>query len=826
MTAGRPPKLHALQAIIARQIPAGTGTNSGNQTARNTGLPGLTEIFRQSSGVVAYDHGWQFPALTEQHAYHRVRDTLTPPEGVIYVAYPWATLIDKLQSKAKDANEYLRQFREFCELLPTNTIRITVCQQIYMRDYLALFADAGIDHVFWAHATLRDVEDTACGAARPAIHPFPLYPVQIAEALPSAAIAADGQQRRLLFSFVGARADKHYPRQTRNYILDLLNMDPRGYVAGRTNWFYEKIVYHHQIHQFTDAPPDALIEQDQASEFRAVLEDSTFSLCPAGTGPNSIRLWESIGAGAIPVILADDWAPPGNRALWNAACLFRPETAEAVAILPDELAALAADPIGLAARRHALRQLWMLYGTGGFVHDIHNLAQALNLDEAGSEEAQIVPQSTEDAARLLSRLAARMLIDHPTAMMFKAPQDPLLQQAAEALGLLEPGHPVRRHFEAVAATRGTAIAPRRQAPAVLRRAVPTLHYFGRHANRTPLSYEPFLREVGNRMAFADRPEDADLLLTGFNLDFRDAAPQLTELLRAEPALKLLVLSEEPLWDLYWSGGFIETERQLENGIDYRFLNHENSSIFDFDRYPYFALTADSFAATYALRIEAMARLSPTALLAQWETAAVPAAFFAEHRTASGTEPAAPEREFWGMSAHRTQVAEAVREQLPDTLCVGQGWREQVRRQELASWHLDKLAMLAGRTRICSAIENTHQHCYISEKLFDAFAVGAIPIYCAGTRQRALELVPDEAMINIAGLDVVSAARRIVDFRPDAAFAEAWLETARRLARMFGDTGAVRAERIRIAEACLEAVHQQLDTSATMPSFAAKGVGFS
>jgi hypothetical protein len=61
------------------------------------------------------------------------------------------------------------------------------------------------------------------------------------------------------------------------------------------------------------------------------------------------------------------------------------------------------------------------------------------------------------------------------------------------------------------------------------------------------------------------------------------------------------------------------------------------------------------------------------------------------------------------------------------------------------------------------------------------------------------------MINVFGLDPTEAARRIVDFRPDTAFAETWLETARRLAALFADTGAIRAERQRIAQASLAAV---------------------
>ena len=35
-----------------------------------------------------------------------------------------------------------------------------------------------------------------------------------------------------------------------------------------------------------------------------------FSLCPEGAGPNTLRVWESLAVGAIPVILVDGWLPP------------------------------------------------------------------------------------------------------------------------------------------------------------------------------------------------------------------------------------------------------------------------------------------------------------------------------------------------------------------------------------------------------------------------------------------------------------------------------------------------------------------------------------
>ncbi len=81
----------------------------------------------------------------------------------------------------------------------------------------------------------------------------------------------------------------------------------------------------------------------KATAYASNLQRSVFALCPSGSGPNSIRLWEALCFGAIPVILADHLWLPGNAELWQQAALFVPETEEAVAALPGRLEALAAD---------------------------------------------------------------------------------------------------------------------------------------------------------------------------------------------------------------------------------------------------------------------------------------------------------------------------------------------------------------------------------------------------------------------------------------------------------------------------------------------------
>ena len=62
-------------------------------------------------------------------------------------------------------------------------------------------------------------------------------------------------------------------------------------------------------------------------EYKMTLAQSKFSLCPSGTGPNSIRIWESMSYGSIPVILADTLVMPTIRTMaWTDAVIFWKES--------------------------------------------------------------------------------------------------------------------------------------------------------------------------------------------------------------------------------------------------------------------------------------------------------------------------------------------------------------------------------------------------------------------------------------------------------------------------------------------------------------------
>lgn len=772
------------------------------------------DIIRRTGNILAYDRDWQFPAITEQHAYHQLRDIGSVPENVTYVAYPWATLIDKLQTKARDAHVYLKRFRKYCDHLPPGKRRITVCQHIKMKEFMHLFEEARLSDIFWTHATREDLAVRRRDGI--ALHPFPLYPVQVPRETDSDATA----ERPFLFSFIGARSNRYYLTNARELILDLLSDHPKGLIIGRDSWHYNKVVYEHQIRKngaLGDRKED-LVNQSASEQFKTSLAQSLFSLCPSGSGPNSIRLWESLGAGSIPVILAETYAPPGNPALWEQAAVFCDETEAAIRALPERLEAIANDPERIARMRHAMRQLWLLYGPQAFVTDIRDF-MLLHTGQADTDDRAMdttpfslrltrslsatSPMPPSEAMQLLRAYAGDLLLDGPDALGGLGDNTALGQFLVLALESIGPEHPVARHYREVLDHVRTHPPRPLCAPGVARTPVPRICLLGGHSNRTPLAYAPFRNTAGRRISIVKDPMEADVVMTGFNIDIRNNPELFGALARNRRDTKVVIVSEEPLWDSLWSGGFVERERvtTCDNAeLAYTFLNHSNSEIFAFDAIPYFLLTSESFLSRYGFLITQHMNRDPASLLEHWRLAPVSAAFYAEARDTDPYRTSFPDQHLYGLSVYRTEIARQV--DLPHVARVGKGWQEGVQRQALPDWHLDKIAALNGRVRIVSAFENTHQRRYISEKIFDAFAVGGVPAYYADPDHRVGRLVPDCSMINTWGLSAEAAAQRLAEFAPDMALAESWLETARQLQKTFTDSSLVARERHRVVDALL------------------------
>jgi glycosyltransferase involved in cell wall biosynthesis len=321
----------------------------------------------------SFDDLWQSPAITEQHAWQLMAERVSAfPEGVFYFAFPWASLIDGLERKTALGDKLLAELRTFRLDRPRQHV-ITVCQHIKFRRHLALFKDAGITDIFASHAVRGEAHLDGMR-----IHPFPLYPVvRPAADQNSARFSAEGfRHRAYLYSFVGAYDSRYYLTDVRQ-LIGLLEQRDNARVVVRDQWHFEKRVYQEQV--FGNTLSAIELEEEQAAQqhYRATLEQSQFSLCPSGTGPNSIRLWESIEFGCIPVILADSLALPGDRALWEKACIFIEESAEAVRRIPEILTQVAKEPRVIEEKLTALQMLRDRYGAETFVFDTQQLLNAV-----------------------------------------------------------------------------------------------------------------------------------------------------------------------------------------------------------------------------------------------------------------------------------------------------------------------------------------------------------------------------------------------------------------------------------------------------------------
>jgi hypothetical protein len=135
----------------------------------------------------------------------------------------------------------------------------------------------------------------------------------------------DPKSKSLLASFVGAHTGAHLS----NVRLRLRQLEdqPGFHVRVNDKWHFEDVVYQHQVE---GVPLDSTYRiDDSVTRYNRILSDSVFSLCPSGAGPNSLRLWESLAVGSVPVLLGEPVELPRGGTLppidWDAIVLRVPD---------------------------------------------------------------------------------------------------------------------------------------------------------------------------------------------------------------------------------------------------------------------------------------------------------------------------------------------------------------------------------------------------------------------------------------------------------------------------------------------------------------------
>ena len=118
--------------------------------------------------------------------------------------------------------------------------------------------------------------------------PFPHYPVNGTDPI---------EQKDIWFSFVGFNT---HPTRKK---LFTMQTPKSAIIKERKAWHFQRDVF--------DAKAMSKTQQArEKNEYQQLLARSRFSLCPRGTGASTIRPWESLQAGAIPVLISDDMQLP------------------------------------------------------------------------------------------------------------------------------------------------------------------------------------------------------------------------------------------------------------------------------------------------------------------------------------------------------------------------------------------------------------------------------------------------------------------------------------------------------------------------------------
>lgn len=281
-------------------------------------IPQVVNFFTSEIGLKEGDHSdllfWQYPCSTELQALENHQQQAAAIEYVaysdsidLYVPLPWATFIDKKSIPAVFISRVRSHIARYEHLAQDSGIALrvhTVCQHIYWKRIIEEAKNLGITDLHTSHKTIHDNSDSLT------LHGWPLIAVNYVheerrEGLEIIPIA----ERKLLASFVGAYMP-HYLNDNRLLLAEAVKdyNSEDVFVELSNEWHFNSIVYEAQIHGKQLSDGQWLIHDERTYNYNAVLSNSKFSLCPDGAGPNTLRLWESIAIGAIPVIFSDDLA--------------------------------------------------------------------------------------------------------------------------------------------------------------------------------------------------------------------------------------------------------------------------------------------------------------------------------------------------------------------------------------------------------------------------------------------------------------------------------------------------------------------------------------
>ena len=263
---------------------------------------------------------WQYPCATEKQAYenhlsmvHGEHIDLELNTINIYVPLPWATYIDRKNFPKvylQKITTLLKHYKSMA-LQAGLTLKVhSVCQHIHWIRILDAAKDLGITNLHLSHKDSKSEKKQIELGYYFSLHGWPLIAVNyVTPDRKEGMERKPVKEKKLLASFIGAHMP-HYIDDSRLRIFEAARLSGRDDVLVDlgNEWHFNKVVYEEQV--LSKEITSQHIDENHKKTFRynTILSDSIFSLCPIGAGPNTLRLWESIAVGSIPVVFSNDLA--------------------------------------------------------------------------------------------------------------------------------------------------------------------------------------------------------------------------------------------------------------------------------------------------------------------------------------------------------------------------------------------------------------------------------------------------------------------------------------------------------------------------------------
>ena len=234
--------------------------------------------------IIKLNNEWQQPIATEYYTYLQLRYHNLKFK---YIAYPWANMIDNW-SHNKNIKKYnfpvsslyFDDMEEIKNMKLDNCV--TVIQHILYYKMIPFLKSLGIKYVFASHCLKETV------VLNVKIFPYFLY-CNTYNITPS-----NNNSNLLCNGIYGVNTNKN-----REKTIDLLNRSKFINIKKNNSWFFQEFVYELQIRKKKITTHNLFNEN---IEYIKYISESSFQICLAGSGKNTIRLFESLKLKIVPLI--------------------------------------------------------------------------------------------------------------------------------------------------------------------------------------------------------------------------------------------------------------------------------------------------------------------------------------------------------------------------------------------------------------------------------------------------------------------------------------------------------------------------------------------